>query len=362
MGIYSTNRSSLGMYSSDEVVANENYVGAVGAMQMVIEATQNDHAIFESVLTADFMEAMAIREGAEVEIVTEASIGGFFEKIKELVKKAWEKIKGLFATFMAKINNVVIRDNKKFVDKYKKEVLTKNLSKMKYKWSEPKSAGMGTLLTAVDTYSSGVCSDMFSATTEEDVKKITDRVDDGDYLEDLLGAAVGQSSTTLAEFSKEAHDACFDDIDEEEGLDSARLTDIMQILTNSSKVLNELKKANTAVDKAFNKVLKEIDKNRNAIIKTIPGKDETAAQKDAKNLNLTRANGATKVVNAFATASSKISSSIITEIKFHITQCRRVFAQAAAFNAKAVKENAILVEAAGDQAEWEVESSFNDFE
>ena len=59
---------------------------------------------------------------------------------------------------------------------------------------------------------------------------------------------------------------------------------------------------------------------------------------------------------------SRISGVLIAETKFEIKQARRVFAQAAAFNAKAVKENALLVEAAGDAAEYEVESSFNDYE
>ena len=59
---------------------------------------------------------------------------------------------------------------------------------------------------------------------------------------------------------------------------------------------------------------------------------------------------------------SKSTAALMAETKALIKQSRRVFAQAVSFNPKAVKENALLIEAVGEAAEYEVESSLNDYE
>lgn len=377
MGVYSSNRTQLGMYNSDEIVANENYYGVVGACQMMLEGFQNDQAIFESVLAADFMEAVAVQEGAvEYSVVNEASVSGFIDKLKELVKKIWEKIKGLFQTFMTKINNVVIRDNKKFVDKYKKEVLSKNLSKMKYKWAEPKEAGFKVLTEQLEVSKVTDAMDRCVGLSIDELKKLGEKASDNELLEEILG-------TEVKEYAKEMHEKCFDDEEEIEGLDSSRLTDCMDTLINSKTSLKNIEKAKTAADKAFNEMLKSIDKARNNVLKHVPGKGEGekvkgSIDKDgtyaysystggdkAKSANdnaMTQLNTMHKVVSVANTAMSKASASLIAETKYMIKQARRVFAQAASFNPKAVKESALLVEAAGDAAEYEIESSFNDYE
>lgn len=354
MGVYSSNRTQLGMYNSDEIVANENYYGVVGACQMMLEGFQNDQAIFESVLAADFMEAVAVQEGAvEYSVVNEASVGGFIDKLKELVKKIWEKIKGLFQTFITKINNVVIRDNKKFVDKYKKEVFSKNLGKMKYKWAEPKDAGFTALCDKAEVKELTNAMDKCNSKSADELKKLAEAADNGDMLEELLGCEP-------KEFNKEMHEKCFDDEEEVEGLSSSRLTECVDILINSRKSLKDIEDAKKLTDKAFSDMLKTIEKSRTALLKNIPEKDE--AKRAETDLAMTKLNTTQKLISVANTAVSKVVSVLMTETKFGIKQARRVFAQAAAFNPKAVKENALLVEAVADAAEYEVESSFNDYE
>lgn len=354
MGVYSSNRTQLGMYNSDEIVANENYYGVVGACQMMLEGFQNDQAIFESVLSADFMEAVAVQEGAvEYSVVNEASVSGFIDKLKEMVRKIWEKIKGLFQTFITKVNNVVVRDNKKFVEKYKKQVLTKNLGKMKYKWAEPKEAGFKALASQLEVSKLTDAMDRCNGLSVEELKKLGERVDNGDLLEEILGVEA-------KEYAKEMHEKCFDDEEEQEGLESSRLTDCMHTLINSNTSLKNIEEAKKKADKAFNEMLKSIDKSRNAILKKVPAKDD--AEKVKSDTAMTELNTMHKVISVANTAMSKSTSALISETKFMIKQARRVFAQAAAFNPKAVKENALLVEAAADAADYEVESSFNDYE
>lgn len=354
MGVYSSNRTQLGMYNSDEIVANENYYGVVGACQMMLEGFQNDQAIFESVLAADFMEAVAVQEGAvEYSVVNEASVSGFIDKLKEMAKKIWEKIKGLFQTFMTKINNVVIRDNKKFVDKYKKEVFSKNLGKMKYKWAEPNESAISALANQLTSTKVSETMDQCNGKNTDQLKKIAESVDNGELLEEILGA-------DPKDYAKEMHEKCFGEEEEVEGLSSSRLTECIDTLINSNKSLKNIEEGRKAVDKALSDTLKSIEKSRNILLKNVPSDDATT--KSATNMAMTKLNTMSKVLSVANTSMSKMAAASIAETKFLIKQSRRVFAQAAAFNPKAVKENALLVEAVADAAEYEIESSFNDYE
>lgn len=368
MGVYSTNRSHLGNYSSEEVIANENYIGSVGALQMTLENYQNDQAIFEAVLGMDFAEAQAVNEGVEVEVFTEASVGGFIEKIKEFIKKAWEKIKGLFQTFLAKFNNVVMRDNKAFVDKYKKAVLTKDLSKMKYKWSELKG-GLPTIDEGALTKLADECLSVLSKTSDE-CAKINEEINNGEALEELLSELAG-TSTDSKSFAKDFHEQLFEDQDTIEGLSAGELSKIMTLLSDK-KLVSNIEKSKKAVDKYFTKLLNEVNKASNQVAKGVPSesKETKSYTVNGQTKNYKEKNGAKhvtilntlyKLISVGQTGVNTYTSRVLEENKFHVAQCRRVFAQAAAFNPKAVKENAILVEAAGEAAEYEIISTFEDY-
>ena len=55
MGIFVNNRTKLGNgYGS--VVANENYSGIEGAMQILIDGARNDQALFEAMIATDMKE------------------------------------------------------------------------------------------------------------------------------------------------------------------------------------------------------------------------------------------------------------------------------------------------------------------
>lgn len=368
MGVYSTNRSHLGNYSSEEIIANENYIGSVGALQMTLENYQNDQAIFEAVLGMDFAEAQAVNEGVEVEVFTEASVGGFVEKIKEFIKKAWEKIKGLFQTFITKFNNVVMKDNKAFVDKYKRTVLTKDLSKMKYKWSAPKGDLPG-IVEADLTKLADNCMTVLGKSADE-CTKLNEEINDGTTLEKILTDLAG-TNTDSKSFAKDFHEQLFEDEDTIEGLNSGELSKIMTILSEK-KLISNIEKSKKAVDKYFTKLLSEVNKASNQVAKSVPStsKETKSYTINGDTKNYKEKNGAKhvstlntlyKLISVTQTGVNTYTGRVLEENKFYVKQCRRVFAQAAAFNPKAVKENAIFVEAAGEAAEYEIMSTFEDY-
>lgn len=351
MGVYSNNRTQLGMYDSNEVFTNESYGHQTGLLEMLVDNIKNDQAIFEAVITNDFREAAGLlTESAD--IINEA--GNFIDKVKEFLKKCWEKVKGIFKSFIVKINNVIIRDNKEFVNKYKREVLSKDLSKMKYKWAEPTDKFFGAnggKVISVDELAKETNTRYMEATltnSEKELEKIEDDINSGDLLEKIL-------KNDPDTFDKDFHEACFNDVEIKEGLNTSDLSKIMAMLVNSSDALKGVKTCETACNKYFNLMFRTIDNTRNALLKKVPG-DNAAA------LTLKRQNIGYKVIQVSQTANTKIINAVMRETKYHIAQCRRVFAQAAAFNPKSVRENALLIEAVGEAAEYEIMSSFEDYE
>ena len=353
MGVYSNNRTQLGMYDSNEVFTNESYGHQTGLLEMLVDNIKNDQAIFEAVITNDFREAAGLlTESAD--IINEAR--NFTDRVKEFLMKCWEKVKGIFKSFIVKINNVIIRDNKEFVNKYKREVLSKDLSKMKYKWAKPTDKFFGAKggdVVNVDEVAKETNTRFMEATLEDsepELEKTEDDINSGALLKEIL-------DNDPDTYNEDFHKACFYDVKIEEGLNTSELSKIMAMLINSSDALKGVKTCETSCNKYFNLMFRTVDSARNALLKKVPGDDAAA-------LSLKRQNIGYKIIQVAQTANTKIISAVMRETKYHIAQCRRVFAQAAAYNPKSVRvrENALLIEAVGEAAEYEIMSSFEDYE
>ena len=326
MGLFNSNRGHLGLdYDCDEIVANENYTHEFGIGQMLVDAAKNDMAIFEALIADDFKEVMAVQEG--VEYVNEASFGAFIDKIKTFLKNAWEKIKGIIKSFLTKFVAMFIRDNAELVKKYEKEVRSKTkLSKMKYKWSECKVSEADKIVSNLSN------AKKYLDASEEEVEN--------DYIDKVLSGILGKD-TTEADFAADFWETIYEDVDTVEGLDNARLTYIIDTLKTAKATQKAMKDAQTKADKYFKEALKDVD----ALDKDLK-KDGNASKDDMAVVNTMY-----KAVNITQKGVNMTISNIIKSQKFEVAQARRVFVQAAAFNEKAVKEDAILFEAIGECAE-----------
>ena len=125
MAVYS--QFASGSFDGEAIVANESYVGAIGAYQMMEESSMNQHAIFEHVLGCDFVEAQAnfgyVSEST-YEAINEASGEGIFSKVIAFFKKMIEKIKGIIQNMINKVKAVFTKDGKKLVSKFEKTINT----------------------------------------------------------------------------------------------------------------------------------------------------------------------------------------------------------------------------------------------
>ena len=123
--IYSTNRTaSIGEV---EVDVNESYFGE-GSMYFMQEAAQDELALFEMAIKTDIDEVLIGESASELEALNESFVEKTVNKIKELMRKFIEWLKGVTRSALAKLNQFIVRDNVQFCKNAKKM-----LSKMRNK-------------------------------------------------------------------------------------------------------------------------------------------------------------------------------------------------------------------------------------
>ena len=379
MGIYSTN-----IEKDYDVQANESYVGTLGCYNALIDMERNNRAIFEAGIARDFQEAVMVNEGAsdeELLAFTEASLSGLLSSFKAMIKKIWEKIKGVFSTFLKKLDTVIIRDNKKFVDKYQRQVRTKNLSKLKYKYCKQLDGfdelkGALTTSKKLQTRAVELVQIVYNNGASENIRE---KINNGELESDILKRCVNEKlkDTEMKDLAKEIHEMCFDSEESEEGLDSARLTEIILIL-QGDKTKKEITDAQKTTDKHFKQVLKEIDNYSKQLSKLKFEKDENGKEKpismEAPRRKLDRnfdtpENVTTELKNV-GTAQNSVSilenvhnrvvACFLNENKFRISQARRVFAKAVSYNDKA-KNESVYLDAVEEAAEYEINEMFEQY-
>lgn len=389
MGIY-TNKIYNEGYGI-EVDADESYNDSLALERAFVESVQNDAIFFNSIIQTDIQESYMINEGVsdyEIEVFQEAAVGGLFGKLIEFVKKIWEKIKGIFKTLWVKLENLFSKDGKSLVAKYKKEVLRKNLSKMKYKWAERKTAelnledvgneGFNTVKTMREEFVI-LDGEMSIDKNEDVVKKLEDDLEDDTLLEKQLGDILGGgSSIELADFDKEAHEYLFDDVEDEDSGAQSKISDVIRIIENGPKELSNLKKYENALNKFYKATLKKIEDKSKEVIKDIPkGKDNEHSfsymanpedKKDPRTEKTTTGstvlmNRALNVVrsqiNIMQQAQIKGINAKVACIKYEVKQSRAFFMKAVSFNPNNIKESAILEQTMA-QVGWDsVDECFN---
>lgn len=356
---FSNNRKSS--ISTIEVEEAVGYEGVMGAQIAMYESVQNDYKLFEGALMGDFHEASMIHEGQSEEAIVafqEGVISDMWNKLVEMFKKLWAKIKAVFHAFIAKFNSVFMKSSKEFINKYKKEIAAKNLSKMKAKYAKKKAkydsltkiAGKG-ISVIVNNESEAEKQLEDFETEEETLKAINDMT--------------GEKFSDLKSFAKDFHEECFEDEEEEEGFDSIKY-EVFTLLENSDKTESDLKKAQSNLEKHISDIIKEIEKASKANIKDYPT-DASGADKEEDVATAYTAGGLTKekvfassnrkvqrknvqsVLNlaqkkaqCVQSAINKLTAAVMAEHKFNVAQARRIAAKMVAYNPKAKNESVML--------------------
>ena len=375
--IYGKNTTSLGSYGSESVVAEEGYEGVVGSLQIMTESYINEGKMFKYLIEKDFQEAVDIQNGVfteSAEVITE-SASDIFNKIKEMIKKAWAKVKGLFKNFIAKFDIMMKNDTKSLYKKYAKQWVngrTKKIKKYKYATlkKELSSEGFVTEESILKSYRDTI-NHIFTVNEIEKLSEVSDEIDDGTKLDELLTNFLG-SSTDAKSFTKDFHDEFFDDEETytDEVLDQAIVSNVEKYL-NQNKLIDGIKKAANNNDKIFQGLLKSIDNAQKTIVNFISSNDKngtsisiTATDKEGKkygagkkNVRGSNADLRNKQIGLIRSevsiaqrAVNMCNSAYLAAAKFEIAQCKRIFSQVVS---KGINEAAYL-DAIGEGAEFEV--------
>lgn len=373
MGFLDQNTTYLGNITFPVV---EGYCGSIGAAMATVDGQMNDMALFEAALKSDFTEALALKEDADIMSLQEASVSGIVDRIIEFLKKLGAKIQSIFTNIMAKIESYMNKDSKAFVEKYSKNLAGKSFKGMKAKYAAP--SGDGYIFNRNYTFDISVSTgDAGNFEREE-------------FIAAALGDAVGESKCTAKEFKEAVHKKLYG---EESVKENWELSDFQKIgarLKASDKPLKELKARNDSLQSSIKKVIADISKSKKAMggkvsldgtsdVSGINTSFGVSKGEDGKYSNSGSGNGAHKNASsetvsklqanlgraqqeaaAHQTAIMTFCSTIFNEAKWGIAQDRRVFAQAVAYHS--LKEGASLAEAAGEVAQYECESAFEDME
>lgn len=419
MGVYSQYSNTVsGM--GNTVVADESYVGAIGAYQMIEESEINSYNIFESVIGRDFAEAGnnigAITE-SDMEAINEASASGVWQNVVSFVQKIWEKIKGILNSIKTKIQGTLTRDGKALYKKYEKTINSKlnngQLSDFKFKWKSPKhdiSNAFGDTIKGFLSDSNCTLYEEINANIKkaenfkkfhdkgptvekgrnyknvnysnnsDDIAKVNDTEDYGDdntkvnsklrpytsdECTDMLETALGEICKTFGNdvggtvTAKEFPKEFHDAIfedEEEKDKFSDVQDDIAEILQGGKKILDGIDSAQKQSDRSF----KEIRTRASNVQKSMQKANESKTTQSTYAAAANRLAGRTTTcLNIISRVSGMAFSAATAVTKEHIKQCRAVWIKAAAYNQKkAPYEEATLLEAMADVSDYEVEEMF----
>lgn len=357
--IYGNNRAVA--LEAANIEADMSY-GVDSCGRMLMEAKQNDFALFTGIITND-IECCLTEDAAVVQAIEEASVKGIWDSIVSIFEKLIAKIKGLFQTFMAKLS-ANAKDTQKLYKKYNGTIRSKDLTGFKMKARQFNADAYSKVSDFKGDELSVMVSKAGDVSGEGGETKIIDAVK-GNFPEVIVSACDEKLSNMDEAFDK----TCFAEEKEmtftgSEVADSDWIGGLLN--TTAADAIKNLKKANAEVEKALAKQLAEAKKRQkyaNAAIKKGPIKDgeykdmyadsKTSKLLDKDNPERDKvtygtkedfekaskdAGNAVSVMSKYQTVLIAYNSARLDTIKKAITQAKKIFAGAAAYKASKKEE------------------------
>lgn len=365
--IYGNNRAVA--LEAANIEADMSY-GVDSCGQMLMEAKQNDFALFTGIITND-IECCLTEDAAVVQAIEEASVKGIWDSIVSIFEKLIAKIKGLFQTFMAKLS-ANTKDTQKLYKKYNGTIRSKDLTGFKMKARQFNADAYSKVSDFKGDELSTMVSKAGDVSGEDNETKIVAAIK-GNFPEVIVSACDEKLSNMDEAFDK----TCFAE-EKEMTFTGSEVADSDWIggLLNSTAAdaIKNLKKANAEVEKALAKQLAEA-KNRqkyaNTALKRGPIKngDHAGEYSDSQtNAMLNRkfesdkdtagpsrpdttygtkedfekaskdAGNAVSVMSKYQTVLIAYNAARLDTIKKALTQAKKIFAGAAAYKASKKEE------------------------
>lgn len=387
--IFNSNTTSLG---TDHYAMAEGYDCSYGCALALVESARNEYKMFRAMLDIDARELQIQRESSgyvaesQIMVLTESTVSGIWNKIKELFKKLAEKLKAIFHTFMSKINGLYMKD-KELVKKYSKELYRKsNIGNLEVKWINYTDKFRENALVLKNPFaitSSSTYADTFGSSSKRDGNQKDysgqKAVFTGwDSDQDKRHEHYCPEGVDYDTFDSDMDDKYADggDVDTLELKDTkiGGIRAIIQFMENRSTELKTLKRTTDNLIKYIDKIVKEADKQANEKAKAYKDakpvmhkKGETKsdgstyAEDTEDDSNVTAAQGDSVFANqahemavAYQNVLTKAVNWVLTADKKDYAQHKAAFMKAVAANNDKLSESTYL-DAVAEAAEQEVE-------
>ena len=380
--MFITENTMAGLSSNYTVEAAEGYSGGIGCQIAALEAAQTDFSFLTAFVQSDAREIGMVREGAGVEemhAMLEGAISDAWNKLKEWVKKIWEKIKGIFKAFIARLEDFMGKNGYAYFEKYRKVLYDGTpIKDLKAKYSKVDDKELEKLLIGREL--ENVLPDAFDdkAVVVNDDKDQSELVDE--YLEKMLG-----ESTDKKSFKKDFHDKCFD-TESTEDLESGKIQEYVKYISDKKSIIEKFEKQRDNIDKGLKKISSSIDKMASkALDDKVKNKSNTSDEgvysttdyvgfgkdnkpdKAYKNASQSRIARAQRRASAVQSALTSYNSAAMEAGKFAIAQSRRLAAVIVAYKMRNKNEAFSGVEMSdelytiiGEAAEYEALSAMDD--
>ena len=382
--MFITENTMAGLSSNYTVEAAEGYSGGIGCQIAALEAAQTDFSFLTAFVESDAREIGMVREGAGVEemhAMLEGAISDAWNKLKEWVKKIWEKIKGIFKAFIARLEDFMGKNGYAYFEKYKNILYDGTpIKDLKAKYSKVDDKELEKLLTGREL------ENVFSAFGGEIV--VNDDKDQSEIVDEYLVKMLGGDSTDKKSFKKDFHDKCFE-TEVTEDLGSGKIPEYVKYISDKKSIIEKfekqrdnidrgIKKISSNIDKLASKALNDKTKNKadtedegttdvNDYLAFGSGKKNELEKRQAKNVSQSRIARAQRRTSAFQSALTTYNSAAMEAGKFAIAQSRRLAAVIVSYKMRHKNEAFSGVEMSdelytiiGEAAEYEALSAMDD--
>lgn len=354
MGMYSIGRNYTNVLDDTGIVECQLEPGLEAALNIVAESELNYNKLMQAVAK----DELGYLQENGVEMVYESSnVSGFIGKLKDFFKKIWEKIKGLFRKFFAKIDSFV-KDDKEFASKYKDRVLNAdvkdfkfngfnftNLDKLKSNdvYDDAKKAyngygGFGTGITpdaAVDS-ALKIAENQISDYKKE-IESFSDK--EQDLLEDARGSVLGNSSYSGTEFSEELFKYFRNDESTKQKKELSELgvtkSDLLSIISNAAPNKKAAEDDYKILDKRIKEIINNLDKAEKKLLNATPDKDTNKSEK--LSLAISLVNIASKIEKNCLAIAQVVNGAKLTALKDRNRQAKAICVALA--GRKSIKES-----------------------
>lgn len=283
MGIYSIHESNESLLSNMEPyeIYTENFYEA--GLQIAYETAVNQHNLMKAI---GIQELAAIEETGE-EIVYEAvNVKGIIDKMKAAIMKLWNKIKSLVAKFAAKFQSYG-GDDKKFIDRYKKQILmgsAKGLEVKGYNYTPDALTVSDAVAKGLNTEAAKAAKAVMGGATDTKVNK-------DDFEDKMRGAILGKGSLDASEFSKELKAVYRGGEDSPETLENINKGEIVAFLSSGTdKAIKKIKDDLKTQEKEYNNAIKKLNDLEKKLLKEKPADGDKYAAASEGLANIADAN------------------------------------------------------------------------